>query len=151
MKNRLIMIEGIPGSGKSTCAKKIEAYLLELLKNVEKYHPLLIYLTQKDVEETITRVARKRVSPDKSKWEDWIDLVIHSVEKSKYGKEHHLEGRTGVVQYYKDRKAIELEYLHKLEEEYAGIADIEIVHNDNYDWEKLDKKLKEIVEHAIRR
>lgn len=27
MKNRLIMIEGIPGIGKSTCAKKIGAYL----------------------------------------------------------------------------------------------------------------------------
>lgn len=26
----------------------IEAYLLELLKNVEKYHPLLIYLIQKN-------------------------------------------------------------------------------------------------------
>lgn len=78
-------------------------------------------------------------------------MVIRSVEKSKYRKEHHLEGRTGVVQYYKNRKAIELEYLHKLEEEYAGIADIEVVYNDDYDWEKLNKKLNEIVEHAIRR
>ena len=128
----------------------IEGYLLELLKSVEQYNPLLIYLTQKDVEETITRVAKQRLSPDKSKWEDWIDLVIRSVENSKYGKQNDLKGIEGVIQYYKDRKVIELDYLHQLKVNYPELVDTEIVHNDDYDWGKLNIKLNDIIDNMLR-
>lgn len=36
--------------------------------------------------------------------------------------------------------------LHQLEEKYTGLAEIRVVHNDDYDWEKLNKRLIEIIE-----
>lgn len=120
-------------------------YLLNLLKGIQQYKPLIIYLTQRDVEETIMRVAKERVSPDKSKWEDWIDLVIRSVETCKYGKLHGLKGTEGVIQFYKDRKELELEFINKINEQYLALADVEILANDTYDWKQLEHKLRGII------
>lgn len=75
MKNRLILIEGIPGSGKTTIANKlkehlvnkgvnvklyvafIKEYMFELIDTVKGLNPKLIYLNQESVSETIERVV----------------------------------------------------------------------------------------------
>ena len=120
-------------------------YLLEILKGIAKYQPLIIYLTQSNVEETITRVAKERVSPDQSKWEDWIDLVTRLIENSLYGKVHDLKGLQGTMQFFKDRKQVELEFLNQISTQYPELASVKILANDDYDWEQLENKLKEII------
>ncbi|MBE6025061.1 MAG: thymidylate kinase [Cellulosilyticum sp.] len=123
----------------------INHYLVQLLQGISQYKPLLIYLTQKEVEETIMHVAKERVSTDKSKRGDWIDMIIRYVEESNYGKTHHLKGVDGVIQFYKDRKAIEIEFLNQMMEQHLDLTEVEILINDDYNWGKLNDRLKEII------
>ena len=109
----------------------IEEYMLELIDTVKVLNPKLIYLTQPNTEETIKRVAAERVSPDKSKWDDWIDLVIKYVEGSKYGQSNGLKGYEGVIQFFKDRKKIEEVIIEKLP------IDKVVINNTEYDWDKV--------------
>lgn len=109
----------------------IEAYMLELIHIVKCLNPKLIYLTQSDVEETIRRVAEERVSPDKSKWDDWIELVIRYIENSKYAQVENLKGYEGAIRFFKDRKKCEELIIEKLDIDKA------VIHNISYDWNKV--------------
>lgn len=115
--------------GKSS--EYIEEYMLELIEFVKVLNPKLIYLTQPNTEETIKRVAAQRVSPDKSKWDDWIDLVIRYVEGSKYGQSKGLKGYEGTIEFFKDRKKIEESIIEKLS------IDKVVINNVDYDWDKV--------------
>ena len=117
----------------------ITDYLKRLIKTVEKLNTKLIYLAQPDISETIDRVAKERVSPDKTKWQDWIDLVIKYVENSKYGRVNQLKGFQGVIDFFEGRKKIELAVVEKLPIEKA------IINNSEYNWgEVLNKVLAAI-------
>ena len=109
----------------------IEEYMLELIQTVKVLNPKLIYLTQPNTEETIKRVAAERVSPDKSKWDDWIDLVIKYVEGSKYGQSKELKGYEGVIRFFEERKNIEEVIIEKLPIDKA------VINNIDYDWDKV--------------
>ncbi len=91
----------------------ISEHLISLIAIVKKLNPVIIYLTQPDIGETIARVAKQRVSPDKEH-PDWIDLVIGWVEKSKYGRKHELNGFDGVIRFFEERKKLEFDILNKL-------------------------------------
>jgi hypothetical protein len=110
-------------------------YMINLIKIVESLNPMLIYLTQPSVYETIQRVAKERVSQDKSKWQDWIDLVIKYVECSPYGKNHKLNGFKGVIEFFEARKKIELVVIDKLS------VDKVIIDNPEYNWEDVYKQV----------
>ncbi|MCM1991621.1 thymidylate kinase [Oceanirhabdus seepicola] len=112
-------------------SKYIEEYMLELIDTVKVLNPKLIYLTQPNTEETIKRVAAERVSTDKSKWDDWIDLVIRYVEGSEYGQSEGLKGYEGVIQFFKDRKKIEEVIIENLPIDKA------VINNTEYDWDKV--------------
>lgn len=109
----------------------ITDYMIDLIKTVEVLNPRLIYLTQPNVYETIQRVAKERVSPDKNKWEDWIDRVIRYVEASEYGCKHKLKGFEGLVEFFKSRKEIELAVVKKLPIDKA------IINNLEYNWDEV--------------
>ncbi len=109
----------------------IEDYMFELIDTVKSLNPKLIYLTQTDVRETIKRVANERVSPDRSKWEDWIDLVIRYVQNTKYAKVKELEGYDGVIEFMEDRKRLEKMIINRLSIEKA------VIDNPNYNWERV--------------
>ena len=96
LQNHIFELMGICGEGKDY----ITDHLISLINTVEKLNPVLIYLSQPDVKETIGRVAKERVSPDKSKCSDWIDLVIAWVEKSQYGKVNRLNGYDGAIRFF---------------------------------------------------
>lgn len=114
----------------------INNYMFELIDTVKYLNPQLIYLTQADVRETIKRVTDERVSSDKSKWEDWIDLVIKYVENSKYAEVKKLKGYDGVITFFEDRKILEELIIDKLDIDKA------VVENINYNW---DRVLEEVV------
>lgn len=109
----------------------ITDYLVELIGTVQNLNPKLIYLVQPDTCETISRVAKERISPDKSKWQDWIDRVIQYIESSPYGKAHGLKGFDGTVQYFDTRKQLELAILEQLPIEKA------IINNPDYNWDNV--------------
>lgn len=83
------------------------------------------------MEETIRRVAEERVSPDKSKWDDWIELVIRYIENSKYAQVENLKGYEGAITFFKDRKKCEELIIEKLDIDKA------VIHNTSYDWNKV--------------
>lgn len=107
------------------------SYMLQLMDTVKSLNPKLIYLAQPDVRQTIQRVAEERVSSDKSKWDDWIDLVIKYVESSKYGQVKKLEGYEGFISFIEDRKWLEEMVMDRLDIEKATIC------NRNYDWDRV--------------
>lgn len=118
----------------------ITEYMIDLIKIVGSLNPRLIYLFQPNVYETIDRVARERVSSDKSKWEDWIDLVIRYVENSQYGKSHNLSGFKGVIEFFETRKKIELAVIDKLSVDKA------IIDNPEYNWDEVFKQVLSVLE-----
>lgn len=121
----------------------IKDYMMELMATVKDLNPFLFYLTQPHVEETIGRIAKERVSPDKSKWDDWIDLMIAYIEKLPYVKEKNYKGYEGGIQFIKDRKDIELSIFDKLQTPKA------MIHNDRYDWDAVYKDLEGYLEQMI--
>lgn len=112
-------------------------YMIDLIKTVEDLKPKLIYLSQQDINETISRVSDERRSSNKEIWPDWIDMVIEYVENSKYGKANKLEGFEGVIDFLKARKEIELKVIEKLN------IDKNIVFNKDYNWERV---LEDVIE-----
>lgn len=112
-------------------------YMMELIKTVEGLQPKLIYLSQEDINKTISRVSDERRSSNKEIWPDWIDMVIEYVENSKYGKAKNLKGFDGVIDFLKARKEIELKVIEKLN------IDKNIVFNKDYNW---DKVLEEVLD-----
>jgi hypothetical protein len=117
----------------------ISDYLISLLQTVEMLNPIILYLMQPDVNKTITRIAKERVSSDKSKQSDWIDLIIGWVEKSQYGKKHVLKGFNGVVRFLEERKKIEMEVLSKLP------IDHYLIENPDENWEDVFNSIKKIL------
>lgn len=111
---------------------RILTYFKELIRTVEKLHPVLVYLSQPDVRETITRVAKQRVSEHGN----WIDAFIQYFETSPYGKAHRIEGLDGAVRCLEERKSIEQEVMWAL-----PVRSI-LLENPGYDWEAVWRKLE---------
>lgn len=109
----------------------IRKYLNELIETVNEINPKLIYLKQLSVKETLTRVSKERVSDNKEIYPDWIDMVTQYFENSNYGKHNNINGFDGLVRYFEQRQAIELEVIKDLP------IDNLIVYNTNYNYEAI--------------
>ena len=105
---------------------EIMTHLKMLTDSVKKLNPVLIYLIQPDVRETIRRVSDARV--DKHGYKDWMERVIGFFESCPHGG---YKGFDGMIQAFEDRRRIELIVLPLL-----GIP-IHVVDNPVYDWEDV--------------
>lgn len=110
----------------------IENHLNKLLTPVLNLSPVLIYLSQPNIRETIERIAKARVSEHGN----WIDMAIAYVENTPYGKINNLKGFNGLIRCIEDRKQIELDILKTL-----PIGTI-IIENDDYNWERVWNKIE---------
>jgi predicted kinase len=110
----------------------IERHLNKLLSYVLSLSPVLIYLSQPDVRETIERIAKERVSGHGN----WIDMAVAYVENTPYGKMNNLRGIDGLIRCIEARKQTELDFLRSL-----PIHTV-VVENDDYDWENVWNKLE---------
>lgn len=119
---------------------QITSYLRNLMDTVKSMNPLLIYLTQQDVKTTIDRVAKERVSPDRSKWRDWIELVIEYVDAMPFSKKRNLKGYEGAIEFFKARKTIEMSVIEALDIETL------IIDNSDYDLNKVMGKIEKRIE-----
>ena len=122
--------------------KDINDYLMKLITTVKDLNPILIYLSQPDVYETINRVSDSRV--DEKGEKVWRDRVISYIENSAYGKAHSLEGFDGMVTYFKDRKKIELNIINNLPVETY------IINNAEYNWDEVWEEIQKIIIRIIK-
>lgn len=111
---------------------QIQAHIRALMDMVLPLSPVLVYLTQPDIGETIARVASKR----QSAYGAWIDRVIEFVETSPYGVRHGLRGMDGVVRSMQERRRIELAIIDTLPMECI------VLDNPRYDWEAVWQTLQ---------
>jgi len=90
--------------------------------------PVLIYLSQPDVEKTILRIAEQRVSPEGDRW---IDRVIQYSETSPFSKRNHIKGLDGALAGFAIRKQLEMRIISQLTIPYA------VVENEDDDWDAV--------------
>jgi len=110
----------------------IERHLNKLISSVINLSPVLIYLSQPSIRETIERIAKERVSEHGN----WIDMAVAYAENTPYVKLNNLKGFEGLIRCIEDRKQIEEDILRTL-----PINTI-IVENDDYNWESVWNKLE---------
>lgn len=118
--------------------KEIINYFNGLYKTIVELSPLVIYLQQKDVAETIARVANVRT--DERKGISWADRVADMISNSPYGKANHLNGYNGMVEFFVRRKQVDNLILESLPIKHF------IIDNDDYDWDNNFKKIKDIID-----
>lgn len=106
----------------------------KLIATVESLSPVLIYLSQPDIRETILRIAKERVSPDS---DNWIDRCIAYCESSPFGKKHGIKGFEGAMQFFEIRKRLEMEILDQLSIPRT------IVENPDFNWDDVWTKIAE--------
>lgn len=94
--------------------EEIVSYLKRLINTVKDLNPRIIYLEPNSVEDTIEKVSKERVAPLEGR-KDWIDEIADWVARSNYGKHNALNGKTGVIDFCKERLRIDLLALKELD------------------------------------
>jgi len=94
-----------------------------LLECVEPLSPVLIYLSQPDMRETVLRAARER--------DQWLERVVAYCEVCPYGKLHGIKGFDGAMETFALRKQLELKILDQLDIPHV------IIENPDYDWDAV--------------
>lgn len=115
--------------------KSIREHMLSLIDTVKDLTPVLFYLAQPDIYETINRVAVQRVDEHGNK--AWMERVISYLENCPYGRSKGLKGFDGMVKAFEDRKQIELAVISELP------IKTYVIHNHHYDWEAVWADIEE--------
>jgi hypothetical protein len=112
-----------------------------LIDFVKCLSPVLIYLSQPDIRETIGRIARERVSREHG---NWIDRCVAYCENSPYGKRHNIKGYDGFIEFCAIRKQLEMKILRQL-----SIPHI-VIENADYDWEYVWREIEDYLANLTR-
>ena len=106
----------------------IMEYILELSNIIQPLQPVLIYLYQEDIRQTIDKVSVERSS-------EWLDFVIWYYTEQEYGKAHQLSGLDGLIESLKVRRTLELEIFEQLN------MNKWLIDHSIYDWEHTQQEL----------
>lgn len=82
-------------------------YIREIAKVIAPFRPIIYYLREKNVEESIEKVLQER-------GRQWLHAVIDYHTKQGYGKAHHLSGFAGYIACLEERQRRELYILRNL-------------------------------------
>ncbi len=93
----------------------IETYLTTLMQNFNRITPVLCHIEQKHVEATIGKMAKERVSKDKTKYNDWIDNVITYIGNQPYAEKYNYTDYPGIIKYFSLRQKKTVSLLPKLQ------------------------------------
>ncbi|MCL2060108.1 MAG: thymidylate kinase [Oscillospiraceae bacterium] len=105
----------------------------KLIDMVKCLSPLVIYLSQSDIRETIQRIARERIYKDNG---NWIDHCIAYCENSPYGKRNGIKGFDGAMQIFTIRKQLEMKILTQLPAPHI------VINNDDYNWDSAWSRIE---------
>jgi len=108
-------------------------HLNRLIDCVKQLSPVLIYLSQPNIRETIERIANERASAE---YGNWIDLCIAYCESTPYGKSHNIKGFDDAIEIFTIRKQLEMRVISQL-----TIPHI-IIENEDYDWDDVWNKIE---------
>lgn len=122
----------------NSSGQAITDYLRKLIATVEELRPVVIYLNQSEVYETIRRASDARIDDQGNRI--WMERVTDYISNSPYGQLHQLSGFEGMVQYFEDRMELEKEILSLLP------VKTYIIQNNDYDWEKVWSGIEVILE-----
>ncbi|MDO5521030.1 MAG: hypothetical protein Q4G58_11120 [bacterium] len=89
----------------------IMKHLEDLLCTVSALNPKLLYIEPNDVAHLLGDPSR-----------DWVQQMIHYVEKSNYGKIHGLKGVDGVLDFLKNRYRLDLLALELLRDNACSLS-----------------------------
>lgn len=106
-------------------------YIEEIEKIIRPMNPLVIYLKNDDIAESVRMAARKRPG--------WLDAVIDYHVNGAYGKRIAAEGFDGYIQCLQERQLRELNILDHL------AVDRIVLDNPQRDWQKARTALNRIV------
>ena len=91
----------------------ITEHMQALIETVRPLEPLLIYLSPADVSWVIDHAAEERKS-DSPEWKDWIDQVVDYIAASSYGEANGVSGRADILEFFEERRRLELSILEQL-------------------------------------
>jgi hypothetical protein len=94
--------------------EEIFQYFNELIKPLVPLNPIVFFIEQLDVKQSIEHVAKERKTDDKTKFKDWIDLVVDYIEDTPYALKLGYTGYEGIIQYFKDRQTLSLKLLNEI-------------------------------------
>ncbi len=118
---------------------EIIRYVKELIPSDSTIDVELIYLDNENVRETIDRVAAQRVSSDKSKWDDWIDLVLDYIKNSKYGEINGCDSHEEMYSFFEKRVSLEHQIMSELN------FPVHVINNPGFEWDRRFEKIKSIL------
>lgn len=90
-------------------------YISEISEIIKPLNPVIIYIDQPDVKETLNRVIGERGN-------DWLNAVIDYHISQGYGKQNGLSGYEGYIQCLEERKIRELKILRALDIDYYTVS-----------------------------
>ena len=115
---------------------RIKNHISELARVIKKQKPLLIYLYQSDVKNTIDNVKKERPV-------EWFDFVTNYITEQGFGKRTGLIGYEGVIDFFEFRREIECELLKEIN------LNIVIVDNSEVDWTKCNTEIKRAIDNYV--
>ena len=83
---------------------QIQTHMRKLICAVKELNPLLIYLSQPDIGQTISRVGEARYNEGF----DWLKEFVSYSENTPYAKAHNLQGLSGAIAMQAHRKQMEI-------------------------------------------
>ena len=86
---------------------KVRNYVLALENSVKKLNPILIYISQDNLDFSFRKAIKERP-------QSWSEGFIHYYTDQGYGKKNHLSGEEGTLKVLKARRQAEEEILKKL-------------------------------------
>ncbi|UQQ35326.1 hypothetical protein [Paenibacillus polymyxa] len=107
-------------------------HVLQIAEQIQDLNPILFYLKQPSVRETIERVKTMRP-------QEWLDFVIWYHTEQDYGKNKGLHGYDGYIQFLEHRRELELHIIEQLPFQTF------IMDNSDYDWENQQRTVSNIM------
>ncbi len=111
-------------------------YFNKLVASISKSNPILFYVKQNNIDQTLNRIIEERKS-DNPNYKDWIELVDDYLKTTRYAAELNYTGSDGVVRYFKDRRDIELDIIPSLEM-------VSLIFELDEDYDKVFEEMKKV-------
>lgn len=108
--------------------EEIKKYVSKLLNTVKGYNPTLIYLYEKDVENSIKKILEFRGA-------DFTEYIVTMVCESSYGKSKSLTGIEGAIEFFREYRSIGDELYDEL-----GINKVDIENSEGI-WDKYKEDI----------
>lgn len=107
-------------------------HILKTAEQIQELNPILFYLDQSNVRQTIDRVKDKRS-------QEWLDFVIWYHTEQDYGKNKRLHGYEGYIKFLEQRRELELQIIEQLPIQSF------IIDNSDYDWENQQQTVTDLI------